>query len=71
MSERELVMHMIDALPEDRLGYVIGYIQGLSVQEAADDAFCERLYQAYLNDPDPEKNEGTPLDECKREWGIV
>lgn len=37
----------------------------------ADAAFCEQLYQEYLNDPDPDKDEGTTLEDCKREWGQI
>ena len=37
----------------------------------ADAAFCEQLYQDYLNDQDPDKDEGTPLEDCKREWGQI
>ena len=71
MSEKELAMHLIDLLPEEKLGYVIGYMQGLAAQEAEDDAFCEKLYQSYLQDDDPEKDVGVPLEQCKAEWGIA
>ena len=71
MSEKELAIQLIEQLPVEKLGYVIGYIQGLAAQEAEDDAFCENLYQAYLHDDDPEKDVGTPLEVCKKEWGIA
>ena len=54
MSERELARQLIDRVPEEKLGYVIGYLQGLQTLETDDDAFCERLYQQYLADDDPE-----------------
>ena len=71
MSEKELAMHLIEQLPVEKLAYVIGYLQGLAAQEADDDAFCERLYQSYLLDDDPEKDDGVPLEQCKAEWGIA
>lgn len=37
----------------------------------ADDLFCERMLENYENDPDPEKDKGYSLDECKREWGLA
>ena len=36
------------------MGYVLAYLQGITADEAADDAFCERMYESYRNDPDPE-----------------
>ena len=52
MSERERAVQMVNDIPEYKLGYVLAYLQGLMADEAEDDAFCERLYQDYLNDPD-------------------
>ena len=71
MSERELAQQLIERLPEEKLGYVIGYLQGLQTLEADDDAFCERLYQQYLADDDPERDEGVELGACKEAWGIA
>ena len=31
--------------------------QGLTADEEADNAYCEQLYQDYLNDPDPDKHQ--------------
>ena len=28
------------------------------------------LYEDYLNDPDPTKDEEYSLEQCKKEWGI-
>lgn len=71
MSQKELCMQMLDRVPAYKLGYVIAFLQGLTIDEDADDAFCEQLYQQYLNDPDPEKDVEYSLDECKQEWGLV
>ena len=70
MSNREMCAQLLNAVPEYKIGYVLAYLQGLTADEAEDDAFCERMYQNYLNDPDPEKDKCYPLEECKKEWGI-
>ena len=69
MSEREQAAALLDAVPEYKMAYVIGYLQGLVADEAADDAFCRQLYERYQNDP--EKDKSYTLDECKREWGLA
>lgn len=70
MSNRELCVKLLDNVPDYKIGYVLAYIQGITADEEADDAFCERMIGAYENDPDPEKDEGYPLNECKKEWGL-
>ena len=52
MSEREQAAALLNAVPEYKMAYVIGYLQGLVADEAADDAFCMKMYQDYLNDPE-------------------
>ena len=69
MSEREQAAALLDAVPEYKMAYVIGYLQGLVADETADDAFCQQLYERYQDDP--EKDESYTLDECKREWGLA
>ncbi len=70
MSEKELAAQLLDSVPEYKLRYVISYLQGLTADEAADDEFCVRLYEDYLNDPDPDKDEEISLEDCMREWGL-
>ena len=70
MSNRELCVKLLDNVPEYKIGYVLAYIQGITADEEADDAFCERTIENYENDPDPEKDEEYTLEECKREWGV-
>ena len=70
MSTRERCMELLDSVPEFKLGYVLAYLQGLTADEAADDAFCEQLYQDYLNDPDPTKNTGISLERFAEELGV-
>lgn len=69
MSNREKVIALLDSMPEYKIGYVLAYVQGLTADEDADDAFCRQLYEHYQNDP--EKDESFTLEECKQEWGLA
>ena len=31
---------------------------------------AKKLYEEYLNNPDPEKDEEFNLEDCKKDWGI-
>ncbi len=70
MSNKEKIISLLDSVPEYKIGYVLAYIQGITADEEADDAFCERMVENYLNDPDPEKDQTFTLEECKKEWGL-
>ena len=52
MSEKQRAVALLDSIPEYKMAYVIGYLQGLIADEAEDDAFCLKLYQDYLDDPE-------------------
>lgn len=70
MSNREKIVQLLDDIPDYKMGYVLAYVQGITADEEADDIFCERMVQNYLNDPDSDKDETYSLEECKKEWGI-
>jgi len=70
MSNRELCVKLLESVPDYKIGYVLAYIQGITADEEADDAFCQRMLENYENDPDPEKDVVFSLDDCKREWGL-
>ena len=70
MSNREKENALLDSVPDYKMGYVLAYVQGITADEEADDAFCQRMWENYENDPDPEKDKGYTLEECKREWGL-
>ena len=70
MSNRELCVKLLENVPDYKIGYVLAYIQGITADEEADDAFCERLMENYKNDPDPDKDTSYTLEDCKREWGL-
>ncbi|MBP3209086.1 MAG: hypothetical protein J6M64_04120 [Oscillospiraceae bacterium] len=53
MSTREKCIQILDTMPEFQLEFVFPYIQGMTaLEEEIVDAFCEFLYQKYLNNPD-------------------
>ena len=70
MSSREQIISILDNIPDYKIGYVLAYVQGVAADEEADDIFCERMVENYLNDPDPDKDESYTLEECKKEWGV-
>ena len=70
MSNRELCVKLLENVPDYKIGYVLAYIQGITADEEADDAFCERMMKNYENDPDPDKDTLYSLEDCKREWGL-
>lgn len=71
MSNREKIIALLDSVPDYKMGYVLAYVQGITADEEADDLFCERMLENYENDPDPEKDKGYSLDDCKRGWGLA
>ena len=68
MSEREQAAALLDAVPEYKMAYVIGYLQGLVADEAADDAFCMKMYQDYLNDS--ERGDFVSFEDALKECGV-
>ena len=68
MSNRELCVKLLENVPDYKIGYVLAYIQGLTADEDADDAFCEKLVDEYENDP--EKDVSYTLEDCKKELGL-
>jgi len=71
MSEREQAKQIIDQLPEYKMGNLLLFLKGMQFDDdIEDDLYCQKLYEEYLYDPDPEKDETYTLEECKKEWGI-
>ena len=71
MSERELAKQIIDKLPEYKISSLLLFLRGIQFDDdIEDDLYCQKLYEDYLDDPDPEKDETYTLEECKKAWGI-
>ena len=72
MSNRELCISLINDIEEDRLVSVAAVLQNIKdiIDESLDDAYCLQLYQSYLDDLDPNKNDGILLEDFARELGV-
>ena len=68
MSNKEKVISLLDSIPDYKIGYVLAFIQGLTIDEEADNAFCMKLYQDYLNDP--EHGETVSFEKALKECGV-
>lgn len=70
MSNKEKIVQLLESVPDYKMGYVLAYVQGITADEEADDIFCEKMIEDYINDTDPEKDRSYTLEECKKEWGL-
>ena len=71
MHERELAKQIIDRLPGYKVSNLLLFLQGMQFDdEIEDDLYCEKLVDDYLNDPDPEKDEGITIEELAAREGI-
>lgn len=71
MSNKERALRLIEDLPEYKMGFVVAYLQGLSADEAEDDAYCESLLEAYQNDPDPHKHDTVMVEQLAADLGVA
>ena len=73
MSNKELCISIINDMEEEQLAKVAIMLQSVKnlLDEAIDDAYCVKLYNDYLNDPDPGKNEAISLQDYAKELGIA
>ena len=69
MSNKEKIVQLLDSVPDYKMGYILAYVQGITADEEADDIFCERMVENYLNAPDEDK-ESLTLDECLKMWEL-
>lgn len=71
MSEREQAKLIIDRLPEYKISNLLIFLKGMQFDDdMEDDLYCEKLYEDYLNDPDPQKHDTITLEELAAREGI-
>ena len=71
MSEREQAKQIIDQLPEYKISNLLLFLKGIQFDDdIEDDLYCQKLYEDYLNNPDPEKDESISLEELAAREGI-
>lgn len=64
MSDRDLAKQIIDTLPEYKIGNLLLFLKGMQFDDnIEDDLYCQKLYEDYLNDPDPEKHKTITIEE--------
>ena len=72
MSEKEQAKMIIDRLPDYKLPGLLLFLRGMQFDdEIEDERYCEKLYQDYLDDPDPDKNETISLEELAEQEEIT
>lgn len=70
MSNRERVISLLDSVPDYKMGYVLAFVQGLTIDEEADDAFCADMLKEYMEDPDPHKHDTISIEDLAAELGV-
>ena len=70
MSNREKCIAIIDSFSEIQLANIAAMLQAArdAITEAADDAFCESLYEEYKADPD--KGNAVSLEDAAAMLGV-
>lgn len=74
MSTKEQIYNVIDSFSDEQLPQIytmIVSVKKMLDDEIADDLFCQKLYEEYLNDTDPAKDEYISLEQAADELGIV
>ncbi len=71
MSEREQAKQIIDRLPEYKISNLLLFLKGIQFDDDMDDdLYCQKLYEDYLNNSDPEKHQTITIEELAAREGI-
>lgn len=71
VSEREQAKQIIDNLPEYKIGNILLFLKGIQFDDdIEDDLYCQKLYEDYLNNPDPDKHKTITIEELAAREGI-
>lgn len=57
----EKVIQLLDKIPDYKTGYVLAYVQSITVNKEANDIFYESLLHSYLNDKEANKHDLIPV----------
>ena len=71
MSNREKCIAIFDSFNESQLINIVAILQATrdAIAEAADDAFCNALYEEYKAEPD--KGEAVSLEDAAKLLGVT
>jgi len=71
MSNKEIIMEIIERIPEHKLVYIISFLRGFQMDdEIEDDLFCEAMYQDYLKNSTAEDKEVVSIEEAAKMLGV-
>lgn len=70
MSNREKCIDILNSFSEGQLANIAAMLQAArdAISEAADDAFCNALYEEYKADPD--RGQAVSLEDVAKELGV-
>ena len=70
MSNREKCIDILNSFSEGQLANIAAMLQAArdAISEAADDAFCNALYEEYKGDPD--RGQAVSLEDVAKELGV-
>ena len=70
MTNRERCLSILDSFTESQLANVLTMLQAArdAISEAMDDAYCNKLYCEYEQDPD--KDHPISLEEAAKQLGV-
>ena len=57
MSAKEDIIKLLEEVPETEMNRVLSLVQTIVDEERADDEFCEKLYEEYLDSDDINAND--------------
>lgn len=71
MSTKEQINTILDGYSEAQLINVLSMLQSMQriAEEEADEAYCQKLYEEYMQNPEP-VSEMTSLEDFAKELGI-
>lgn len=72
MSAKEDIIKLLEEVPETEMNKVLSLVQTIVDEERADDEFCEKLYEEYLDSDDINDNDEDlkTIEELCDECGI-
>ena len=71
MSNKEIIMEIIERIPEHKLVYIVSFLRGFQMDdEIEDDLFCEAMYQDYLKNSTAEDKEVVSIEEAAKMLGV-
>ena len=70
MNIREQCVNIIEHMPDEQLPLIMAVLESARkiIEEMADDAFCAKMYENYLENPD--KGDAVDFEDFARSIGV-